>query len=275
MTTPSIETTDIALVFLGDSDMAKWPSNLLPSLTTKEDLEHHRIHQVNFNHSQSGALLSNVHTQLPKAMRELGEENNKSKRIFFIACAGENDISSGQPIDTVIQSFTSFMQSIFKETTCATRPHLIFFGPKLEPWLDDDIGSRKLYYQLSQRMLRSCIDLNSTVTEDHNNHESHDHSHDHADHLCHQHINCNSDGRNITYIDCLTMFCERGEELRTGILSGEMKADPKYFDADGLHLNEEGYAKWKEELESVLSHLICNETCGESLDRSLENIKLD
>ena len=249
----------IKVIFLGDSDMSKWPSALLPSLnnnikdikskctTSSENNKNddEPIHQVIFsNYSRSGDLLSNVpNSQLPQAIAELkSDQDDKSKStkikkkqmIFLVACAGENDISSGQPIDTIIQSFNTFIHSVFTKfinnQTKFSGPylHLIFFGPKLEPWLDEDMESRKLYYQLSERMLRVCASM-----------------------------------QNVTYIDCLTMFCSHvGDKdtdkmsLRSGILSGKTKADKNYFSADGLHLNIKGYEVWKEKLEMILTLLM-------------------
>lgn len=241
--------------------MAEWPSHLLPSLANLESLDHHDIHQVNFNHAQSAELLAGVHTQLQTAITALNDDDEVT-RIFFIVCAGENDISSGQPVDTTIQAFESFLHSLFNETraACSTKPHLIFFGPKLEPWLDDDLESRKKYFQMSERMLRSCLEIEMVCVA---GEDGDDHHHDH------RHDGCDDVRQNITYIDCLTMFCGDNNDLRSGILSGNTKADKTYFNDDGLHLNDAGYEIWKEELEIILTQLICNEECSQSLDRSI------
>jgi lysophospholipase L1-like esterase len=99
--------------------------------------------------------------------------------------------------------------------------HLVLLGPKLEPWLEDDPLSRKHYVKLSKGLRRRC--------------EGHE---------------------NVTYLDCLTLFCGESANQPGALLGGKAKADPKYFDADKLHLSEEGYQLWKQVIEDVLTKLM-------------------
>lgn len=279
-------------ILIGDSDMAKWPSSQLPSLANLPTLKHHNFKQVISNFAKNGALLSNVPSQVEKAIKELNitvdnAPSNSSRKhhsnVFFIACAGENDLSQGFSVDAVMQSFNSLIDTIFSYSTCNNKPHLIFFGPKIEPWLNasdkDDKNSeemRKAYFQLSQRLKLCCHEFNTNVTVDHNHLQKHGFGNNH---------HCHSDGKNVTFINSLTLFCDGDEDdggesyIDNGIgaiLSGKVKANEKYFDTDGLHLNEEGYGIWKQELDILTSQILCTERCLDSLDMSRgKNIILD
>ena len=263
---------ELVLFFLGDSDMARWPSNQLPSISNIISLKHHNFKQVNHNHSKNGALLQDVPSQVQKALEDYQSVrphgnaekcSSSSSNVFFIVCAGENDISNGLSIDNVMTSFNGLIDSIFSNESSRCferRPHLIFLGPKLEPWLVDDKSSRKSYFQLSERMIsQSCQRLPTSTkvnlldTDNVNNHS------------CDDSVD---DGKHISYINCLTMFCGESAKMQGAVLAGRAKAEMKYFNDDGLHLNEEGYKVWKEELQNVLSRILCTERCVESLDMS-------
>ena len=278
----------LIFILVGDSDISRWPSSEMPSLVDHSVMKHHNFKQPIFsNYSKSGELLQNVPSQVAKALKDLkgGRKKSKSKRkqslgrqkhnhhhdhdhdvqhehpsIFFIACAGENDLSSGFSVDTVVHSFHKLVDSIFSDSNCHDRPHLIFFGPKLEPWLNDNDNEemRKFYYQLNERLIISSSNCARDVTIDHSAKEGQNH-------------HCHSDGKNVSYIDSLTLFCGQSANERGSVLSGKAKADETYFDVDGLHLNQEGYKVWKQELERTLEQILCSERCVHSLDMSHGN----
>jgi lysophospholipase L1-like esterase len=102
--------------------------------------------------------------------------------------------------------------------------HILVLGPKFEPWLNDDAKSRKQYFKLHKGLQRRC------------------------------------DGKiNVTYLDCLTMFCGSTSALLKGAtLGGQAKADPQFFADDELHLNDNGYDVWKVLIENELSKLAHN-----------------
>jgi hypothetical protein len=132
---------------------------------------------------------------------------------------------------------------------------LIFLGPKLEPWLEDDMEARKSYFHLSERLSRSCQTFGTNETLDHNENKDNQ--------------SCHPDGKNaISYVNCLTMFCGDSADLPGAVLAGRAKAETKYFNKDMLHLSEEGYKVWKEEIEWIISSIICTERCTHSLDMS-------
>lgn len=203
----------IALVFVGDSDIARWPPNLRPSIF---DVNQHEYH-----YAYCGALLKDLGKQVKKSISEISESLISYNKIIFIACAGENDLSYHE-VDDVVLSFRKFVDSIFGSCVITGAKHVIYFGPKLEPWIkDDDVSSRRNYFQLSERLKQLC----------------------------------NEEDRNVHFINCLTMFCS-GDTKHKSVVGGTAKADALYFDDDGLHLSAEGYNRWKEEIEFVITNSI-------------------
>ena len=248
---------DLVLILIGDSNVSQWPPKELPSVSDNVLLEHHHLKQVIFNHAKDGANMTEMKDQVQEALKELKSSTSlQHPKIFFIMCTGENDLSSGQAVDDVIASFHEVIDSIFADSSCETRPHLILFGPKFEPRLNDE------NYQLSEKLSAACEKLSLNVTLDH-------HDEDNGHH-------CHSDGKNIVYIDCLTKFSGEGSVSSKGSISDcltlscrRSKAESKYFDSDdGLRLSSEGYKVLREEVEYTLSRIICTETCIHSLDKS-------
>ena len=167
----------VEVVLVGDSDIARWPEQLLPSGTKSVS-------------GHSGATLAQV---LPHVL-------GGSSSTIFVVCAGENDIDSVP----LWESEASFRDLVKR----CVGSHLIFLGPKLEPWLQDDTSSRKKYFQMAtafQTDLKDCP---------------------HA-----------------TFVNCLTEFCNEGKDEPGAVFKA--KPDPKFFDGDQLHLSDEGYRKWK------------------------------
>lgn len=266
----SIDQKVINLIFIGDSDIARWPESQLPSISTHPVLQHHNLKQVIFNHSQNGALLANIPSQVQKALKEVKVSactGTTSTTNFFIACAGENDLSHGFSVDTVMTSFHNLLETIFATNDSDDKLHFIFFGPKLEPWLNDDVEARTSYDQLSERMAIDSLkySYSSSVLMNGGDGDCGDCSHSPIE-------TSGPKIRNVTFIDTLTHFCgETADDMGSVHSTGTCRhaqAQSKFFDEDGLHLSEEGYALWKEELELLLSRILCNEHCIDSLDHS-------
>ena len=245
------------VVFLGDSDISRWPPSIYPSIiqnTTTAAAAGEDCHLNCVNVARGGAVMSDMLNQL-KEWRDssssstssnvvdnntesttTNNNNNKDDGItIYIACAGENDISSGQSIDKIQHSFSSFLTELFRPkkqnliSNDGDNTHfLILLGPKLEPWLTNDHTSRKQYTKLStalQRIIRKSPDEN-----------------------------------NIVYVDCLTMFCTtESKDVPGAIHGGRAIPDRQYFDSDELHLSDEGYKVWKEVVdEKIQSIILCN-----------------
>lgn len=233
----------LKIVLVGDSDIARWPEHLLPfSDTSGGDAggigAPASNHSQNVTHSvsgHSGATLTDIIEpfqaeleriyQSETILRKHNSEENPSRSIssiILIVCAGENDIGRGIPLSDSVGSFEALLQTTFQNNYQATsdgvRVHLIFLGPKLEPWLAEDRDSRKAYIRMSRCLERIC----------------------------------QSSNKPITYVDCLTMFCGESANL-PGALYGE-RAVPMahYFDADQLHLSNDGYELWKNTVENVI-----------------------
>ena len=229
---------EIALIFLGDSDISRWPEHLYPSLSTTQSLPHRHITSTNFHHAKSGAIMQNLSKQIKKSSRELSGKYFDA--AIFIACAGENDVSSDIPIDTIMSSFETVVEEIlsFSKSKSWSKPsnqsHLIFIGPNIEPWMTkDELDARKGYFQLSERLNQSCKTLSASVCE-YQLGEGHSSTNAHErrgvlDNSC------------IHYIDCLAI------------------ADKRYFEEDELHLSDKGYEVFQREVELVLENIVRGE----------------
>ncbi len=227
------------LAMVGDSDIAYWPGPLLPNVIVSQQQE-----EKSFVVSgQSGDTLEEILPRLRSILQEEDATNTAAKpasssTLILVVCAGENDIGSGITLDKTLESFERLLALMFDKSSSSHSPTiashnrsqhkwLIFLGPKLEPWLVDDPKSRKQYVKMSKAMEKAC-----------------------RNHPCSAHI---------VFVNCLTMFCGDTATVAGAILGGKAVADPKYFAADGLHLNECGYRVWKRVVEEQLLR-ICNAT---------------
>lgn len=220
----------IQVLQIGDSDIALWPCQLLPSLDSlKSNDDFDTPAMIVSGHS--GATLDVVVAKLRhhlSCMTNASDSKEGSVSLLVVACAGENDIGSGVSLDASVASLRIFLDLAFSiEETIPmvssstkrrfTMEHLIFLGPKFEPWLEDDPSLKKKYSKMSRSFARCCS----------------------------RHVHSNR----IHYIDCLTMFCGESGLVPGATLAGRASAEEKYFEADRLHLSLEGYKIWKEVVE--------------------------
>mmetsp|Transcript_14766 Transcript_14766/g.23092 ORF Transcript_14766/g.23092 Transcript_14766/m.23092 type:complete len:243 (+) Transcript_14766:97-825(+) len=223
----------VQLAFVGDSDISRWPEELLPVVPA--DYNSHFDPSVHLS-GHSGATLDQVVPYAKILVDEItgkspnndnnhGKNDTKKRLLLMVACAGENDIGHGLTMNETMNSFQSFLNSYFGEVSSRSESpswtkKLIFLGPKLEPWLADDPSSRKQYLKLSKAFRRAC-----------EKHES---------------------ANNIIFLDCITMFCGDSANVPGALFGGKATADPKYFSDDQLHLNSEGYQVWQQKLGSII-----------------------
>ena len=216
----------IRIILVGDSDISRWPPSLYPQCSSGL---HKRFETSLRNLGQSGALLSDLVPQLRQWRAEI-DDSSCMRYDVFVACAGENDISSGRSLDTVLEVFRSFLDEVFhpsqQEQNHKIQNCVIFLGPKYEPWLSTDMSSRKKYTKLSSALQRTI-----------RKHEG-------------------STASQRVFVDCLTMFCtNQTHNVPGAIHGGRAIPDEKYFDGDGLHLNEDGYRIWKNIVEEQISNI--------------------
>ena len=167
---------------------------------------------------QNGAILKQIVPYVDAALDSV--EGSPASKIFIVFCCGENDIAQG--IDKAVsrELFASVLNKIMDR-----RPdlHVIALGPKVEPWMENDKDARLAYCKLSKKFQWEC-----------------------KHHRLFQ---------QITYIDCLTMFCIENEDGEP--LQGEDAIpDDLYFAKDNLHLSERGYAMWKEVIEENIQRVL-------------------
>lgn len=196
--------SQLHVLLVGDSDIARWPTTLLPK------------HTVSIS-GHSGATLGE---SWPHVVKELDAIEATGSVSWIIFCAGENDMLEGILLEKGCEELTRLVDVVNAEKRDC---RLIFLGPKLEPWIDQDRESRKQYYQMSQAFQNIC--------------ESH------------------PGASKIYYVDCLVMFCGRSGRQRGAVLGGKAHPDSSFFDSDGLHLSHKGYQKWKEVVEEIMQ---CN-----------------
>jgi len=200
----------VALV--GDSDISRWPAQLLPSAPTCSPSSKPIVR------GRSGATLDELAPMVDSALADIPNSPINGCSIILVLCAGENDLGQGYSIGRVISSFEAAIDACFVwQLRQQCKVNVIFLGPKFEPWLIDDHAARKQYLKLSKGIRRVA--------------ERHEHS------------------SHITYVDCLTMFCGDSADV-AGALTSRAVPERKYFHDDGLHLSNEGYKIWKGIVES-------------------------
>lgn len=194
------------LCLVGDSDIERWPKDLLPT--------HARLDKT-IASGHSGATLAQILPHVVETIRRHKETEERS--LLLVVCAGENDVQS-LPLSETTRAFEQLLDVV--SSNKAVRSTFVL-GPKIEPWQRDDAESRKQYIQLSRMMERRCADVDR-----------------------------------ILFIDCLLMFCGRSAEQPGALLGGRAQADSRYFDADKLHLSDQGYTVWKTRLEEELAKMV-------------------
>lgn len=199
------------LLIVGDSDISRWPSELLPALDGGG---------APIVSGHSGAVLSEIVPHVETALQ--GLDGAPMESVILVACAGENDVGNGLSLDDTLEAFQDLLRVFFSDEydSIPTR-RLLFLGPKIEPWLDNDPTSRKHYVKMSRAFQRAC-----------SKHERSDAIH---------------------FVDCLTMFCGESAHVPGATLGGKAKAEPIYFENDQLHLNQEGYKVWQQVVQDHLS----------------------
>jgi len=224
------------LALIGDSDIAYWPKELLPSLGNGATWD-----QVIVS-GYPGATLA----EIPPLQRVLIEHNTdkdnsndgdegvtksipKDDVLVVVACAGENDIGNGISFGKSAEALGEFTDAVFDETYNGSNTILIFLGPKFEPWLEHDPSCKKKYTAMAMSFGRYLGDYETT--KQNNNHHIH-------------------------FIDCLTMFCGESANIPGARLGGRAKAEPQFFASDQLHLSKEGYALWKKVVEDEIKQCL-------------------
>ena len=255
------------LVVVGDSDIAFWPKEFLPSPTDDE-------WQQPVVSGDSGATLSEVlphlRSVLARTTRSNDDDDIKSSgnhgggratattpdMLVVIACAGENDIGEGLSLERSVEALREFLDVVFRlDDSCNSNSgsdrrkkgdddrFLIFLGPKFEPWLEHDPSYKKKYGAMT-RAFQRCLQEYGAENCDTNNDEDNETK------------NSSATNDRIHFIDCLTMFCGETATLPGARLGGRAKADPRFFASDQLHLSKEGYEIWKDVVETKIRQCV-------------------
>ena len=222
----------IHLALVGDSDIARWPKDLWPYAAENDDTVEWpcAIHQPAHVSGVSGATLNEIRPLVHEALRVCAAGHSEDDSILVILlCVGENDLSTPHlTLNDTLEAFQKLVQEIQEHSSSSSAAtihhnHVIFLGPKLEPWLDYDKDARKDYLRLSQRLEQAC----SAET--------------------------NQSSFSMEFVNCLLLFCDPESAKRKGALwGGRAKAERNYFDHDELHLNRQGYRIWKQVVEESI-----------------------
>ena len=175
------------------------------------------------------------------------DDNNNNNLLVIVACAGENDIGDGIPLEESVEAFRKFVDTILhyhrhddeeddncghhdcnsndmynnKKNNTNNTVCLIFFGPKFEPWQDIEEGnstysvnySKKQYSALSRSFQRCLVEVNN---DNNNNNDRNKNNSNNNDDKYQKYTTTSrrttSNGTVTTnyhsyYINCLTMFC--------------------------------------------------------------------
>jgi len=240
------------ILLIGDSDIARWPKELLPSPPSSSISASTRI-----TSGHSGATLDQIIQPIKEELAAAAtlrtdqqqsateDEDRLQQIIILVVCAGENDIGSGIPLAKSEEAFELLLKTVFLadddgDAHVFTAPqqqrrrHLIFLGPKLEPWLVDDMESRKAYIQMSRSFARIC---------NHYLYNSNDET------------TTATTRTKVHYVDCLTLFCD-GANQPGALFGGRAIPQARYFDDDQLHLSHKGYRIWKRQVEERIQSIV-------------------
>lgn len=204
----------LSISYIGDSDIARWPSNILHKGGNTPRMSGH-----------SGATLVEILPFVEQALQAATSffiKNPYNSLVFVVVCAGENDIGNGLPLDETLASFEKLLNMLH-----TPYQHLIFLGPKIEPWLSHDPMSQKKYVKMSKAFGRAA--------EKHPKKDQ------------------------IWFIDCLTMFCGESGTRAGAILGRLARAEPQYFADDQLHLNDLGYERWTQVVEEKIELIMAEQ----------------
>ena len=208
----------LQIVLVGDSDISQWPEALFPTVADSE---------VSVS-GHSGATLEQCLPFVGDTVRQVYQKESKQspKRIVVVFLAGENDIMNGIPLLKSEESLKVLLGTIseLEQSYADCTFTLIVLGPKFEPWLADDLGSRKSYGNMSRAFYRCCKEYNDATTS----------------------------GAAVTFVDCLTLFCGESTNLPGAVLGGKANPEKKYFDDDKMHLSDEGYLRLKKVVENQI-----------------------
>jgi lysophospholipase L1-like esterase len=229
----------LQIVLVGDSDISRWPEELLPTVVSSSDGAASSPVLVL---GKNGATLDQTIPYVKDALTTIrkneqswvaeaqGRQLSMTTTVLVI-CAGENDIGNGIPLFKSEESLVTILGLIFGTRVHPSITdgslHLIFLGPKFEPWLADDLDGRKLYVQMSRSFKRFCLGYTPFPFGN----------------------------KSISYVDCLAMFCGESANLPGALLDGKAIPEARYFDHDQLHLSNEGYKLWKSVLEKQIQAL--------------------
>lgn len=205
----------LQIVLVGDSDISQWPEALLPKVADSE---------VSVS-GHSGATLEQCLPHVGATVRQLfAERSQPPEKIVLIFLAGENDSMNGIPLSKSEESLKVLLGTVWEidhsYADCAFS--LIVIGPKFEPWLIDDLESRKAYVNMSRAFDRCCKEYSETTSGA------------------------------VVFMDCLTLFCGESANLPGAVLGGKAVPEEKYFDKDRMHLCDEGYRRLKKVVEDQI-----------------------
>lgn len=259
------------LVVVGDSDIAYWPKNLLPSpkdYAGRDEIGIGTEWDQPLVSGHSGATLAEVLPHLRKVLAEsttsssrtneicgsVGGNTKKSRTqpentLVVVACAGENDIGEGISLGKSVESLKELADAVFLENHHWESRFLVFLGPKLEPWLEHDPSYKKKYDAMARAFKRCLEEYETTAAANSSNDEEDSVTKSRSGRGDNKTKTCSKSDR-IHFIDCLTMFCGETANVPGARLGGRARADPRFFASDQLHLSKDGYGVWKDVTET-------------------------
>lgn len=252
------------IVLVGDSDIAFWPKELLPSLSNHNAGEGGiEISDPTLVSGHSGATLAGVVPHLRTALDRAESTRTRTRTdeswsdrddaLVIVACAGENDIPEGLSLEKSVGALREFLDAVFSSSgddndndNDEQNRYLVFLGPKFEPWLEDEPPYKKQYSAMARAFGRCLQEYELSESSESTT----------ATTATATSTATGGSGIRIRFVDCLTMFCGETASVPGARLGGRARADPTYFASDRMHLGKEGYSVWKGVVEREIQGLL-------------------
>ena len=272
-------------VLVGDSDIDRWPADLLPSITTNNNSmdsgpgnnNNSSSNDINYDsngndspvvhdgltsqqvYGHSGAtlaeilpvmqtVLENHEKQILILQKKDDSHHHHNSLLTVVFCAGENDIGQNIRLDETLSSFRTLLDMVVPQQP-APIPR------STTATTVAGLLQRRHLIVLGPK-LEPWLEYDATCRKQYVKLSMA------MDRACQKHVLPSSSNKSkkddghhhhkLTYVNCLTMFCGASGQQPGATLGGKGIPEKRYFDHDLLHLSREGYQVWQETVNKIL-----------------------
>ena len=216
------------ILYCGDSDISKWP---LPA--PSQSVHEPALTPTSSRLAKSGWTIKPMEQQIDYTSRTTAPpfavKDVHPDQYIVVSTVGENDLSSSTDSNFIQLTASRILATVDKLAVSRTSEFkgLLFFGPKLEPWMfgeENDFDAMLAYARLNAR-------LNTAFDE----------------------------RPEYKYVDCLMMFTDKESMTSADAMQAiaakrvDFAAQEDLFQQDKLHLSSSGYKLWEALLEVYAS----------------------